>query len=142
MLISFWLCLFVIKLYSCNGIFKQLKWITPTQARWWNKIVTYNILLLSWPSSLFLIHHIKVVWLLFFLIQLCSLMFLEVQSHSLEVCPLLQVQLLMCYVLFLVRFSISLSTSLSFWVFTKFDFIFMRWRLFLYVTLSLSFDNV
>ena len=72
--------------------------------RWWNKMVTHNILLLQLTILLHNIQYIEMVWLLFFLIQSCSLMFLEVQSHSLEVQPILQVKLLTCYVLLLVRF--------------------------------------
>ena len=64
-------------------------------------MATPNILLLQLRFSLFPVHHIEMVWLLFFLIKLCSLTLLEVQSHSLKFL-LLQVQFLTCYVLFLV----------------------------------------
>ena len=106
-----------------------------------NKMSTHNILLLQLISSLYPTHHIEMVRLLFFLIELCSLIFLEVQWHSPEAHPPLQVQLLTCYILF-GSVSLSLFISLSFSVLIKFEPIFMRWRLFLRIALSLSFNKV
>ena len=46
----------------------------------------------------------------------------------------------LCLVFGSVRMSLSISSSFS--ILTKFESIFMRWLLFLGITLSLSFNNV
>ena len=79
-----------------------------------NKMSTHNILLLQLISSLYPTHHIEMVRLLFFLIELCSLIFLEVQSHSPEAHPPLQVQLLTCYILFWFGFSVIVHIVIIF----------------------------
>ena len=46
-----------------------LKW--STQTRWCKKMDRHNIFLLQLIFSLFALHHINMVWLLFFLIRAC-----------------------------------------------------------------------
>ena len=72
------------------------------------------------------------VCLLFFLIELYSLMFLEVQLHSLEVCPLLQV----CWYAascFWFSFYVIVHIIVIFNL-NKFKPIILRWCLFLHIT--------
>ena len=88
--------------------------------------ITHNILVLQLIFSLFATHRIQMAWLLFFLIELCCVMFLEVQSYSLEVLPFLQVYLLKCYILFSTRFLWHCPYHCC-CIITKFEFIFIRW---------------
>ena len=60
---------------------------------------THNTLFLQLIFSLFAIHHIEMVWLLFLLIEMCnSLMFHKVQLRFIEFCLLLQAHLPTWYV--------------------------------------------